>query len=219
MSYEIIYKAFTIKKDNTFIPMVVMGSNNCYEVLWHGRQRRERDIFKPKFFFKDKKCNFKSLYEMEQYFKSDIIKEEMNNGNLQGRFKTPKGLIKAFQKYVFDSNDLKLKPYFISLYYFKSLHNGTEEEETQIKEIFNRYLKDRDTVLTEEEMEELINNCFKEIDENTVNKLLKWRTKEQLICYNYSTEEYNIEHNFRDLKNSNINNKINPNSQKTIWSG
>lgn len=43
MSYEIIYSKQFIKLSNDrFIPMVLAGSNNCYEVNWNGREKRSR---------------------------------------------------------------------------------------------------------------------------------------------------------------------------------
>ena len=44
MSYEIIYRKQFIKvSDTEFIPMLLMGSNNCYENRYNGKMRRERD--------------------------------------------------------------------------------------------------------------------------------------------------------------------------------
>ena len=46
MSYEIIYdKQFVKVNDNTFIPMILSGSNNCTEWSPSGRERRSRSWF------------------------------------------------------------------------------------------------------------------------------------------------------------------------------
>jgi len=43
MSYEIIYdKQFVKVNDKTFIPMILAGSNNCYEWSPSGKERRAR---------------------------------------------------------------------------------------------------------------------------------------------------------------------------------
>ena len=46
MSYEIIYNKQFVKLNETeFIPIVLIGSNNCYDILPNGRQRRERNWY------------------------------------------------------------------------------------------------------------------------------------------------------------------------------
>lgn len=43
MSYEIIYnKQFVKVSDTEFIPIILTGSNNCYETSYKGKERRER---------------------------------------------------------------------------------------------------------------------------------------------------------------------------------
>lgn len=43
MSYEIVYNKQFLKIDGKIIPLALYGSNNCYEPLPNGRQRRERE--------------------------------------------------------------------------------------------------------------------------------------------------------------------------------
>jgi predicted nucleic acid binding AN1-type Zn finger protein len=49
MSYEIIYDKQFVKVDDNgtekYIPMILCGSNNCYEIDYKGRERRERNWF------------------------------------------------------------------------------------------------------------------------------------------------------------------------------
>lgn len=45
MSYSIVYNAQFLKIDGKIIPLVLYGSNNCYEPLSNGRQRRERQWY------------------------------------------------------------------------------------------------------------------------------------------------------------------------------
>lgn len=43
MSYSILYRSLFVKvSNNRFIPLYECGDNNCYEVLWNGRMRRDR---------------------------------------------------------------------------------------------------------------------------------------------------------------------------------
>lgn len=43
MSYQILYRSMFVKlNDNKFIPLIETGSNNCYDIMWNGRERRER---------------------------------------------------------------------------------------------------------------------------------------------------------------------------------
>ena len=53
MSYEILYKIFTIKKGNNLIPFVIEGSNNCFEQSG----KRERNLHLGYSFFKQKMFN------------------------------------------------------------------------------------------------------------------------------------------------------------------
>lgn len=43
MSYEIVYNRAFIKTTRGIIPLLLTGSNNCYEYTYRGRERRERD--------------------------------------------------------------------------------------------------------------------------------------------------------------------------------
>lgn len=55
MSYEIIYNKQFVKLNETeFVPIVLIGSNNCYDVLGNGRQRRERSWYSLKYVLQGK---------------------------------------------------------------------------------------------------------------------------------------------------------------------
>ncbi len=191
MGYEIIYKTFTIKKDEVYIPFVVIGSNNCYQVMWNGREKRERNLYNAEFFFNHKR-NFTSLSEMDKHFEFKSIQKEMDGLMIQGRYKTSKGLLKSFKKYIFTDMELKLKPKFIHLFYLKDL---TNEEKNHVIHIFENELKDK-TILTKKEEETIIDKCLNQLDDETKNKVLNYRNKNQLIYYEY--REYQIENAFRE---------------------
>jgi len=190
MSYEIIYKSFTIKKGDTHIPFVVWGSNNCYEISMYGYQRRERNIDSAKFLFLNRKSEFKSLSEMDSYFCFKEILKDMNDGMLQGIYKSPHGLLKSFHKYIFNSDELKLQPKFSSLYYCKM----TDSEKEMISDVFNKELEKVNEVLTEQEMITLIDKCLHKLEKEIRGKLLDYTKKEGLIHYRY--EEYEIKFAF-----------------------
>jgi len=198
MSYEIIYKTFTIKKGDKYIPLIVWGSNNCYEVSYSGRQKRERDLDLAHFLFNGKK-EFLSLFDMQSCFKFDTISEGMNGGSLQGNYKTPHGLLKSFQKYVFNSGELKIKPRFISLHYLKM----NEKEKERITNIFRKALEGIDEILTEEETKNIVDKCLNKLDEKTRKKVLEYR--QNLICYPYS--EYTVKYAFKQKYNKTKNKK------------
>lgn len=42
MSYEIVYNRQFLRVDDKVIPLALHGSNNCYEMTYNGRERRER---------------------------------------------------------------------------------------------------------------------------------------------------------------------------------
>ncbi len=43
MSYTILYRSMFVKvSSERYIPLYESGSNNCYDVMWNGRMRRER---------------------------------------------------------------------------------------------------------------------------------------------------------------------------------
>lgn len=43
MSYTILYRSMFVKVSNErYIPLYESGSNNCYDIMWNGRMRRER---------------------------------------------------------------------------------------------------------------------------------------------------------------------------------
>jgi len=155
MSYEIIYKLFTIRKENKFIPFVVMGSNNCWET--YPKNRRERNLHKAYFFFKDKRKEFNSIEEIKNNFDFNLVKTDIENGNIQGRFKSAKSVLKRLITKIIDYKDLNLIPELYSLYYFKA----TNKEKEQIQKAFEE--ENIKEILTTEEEEEFIKD-FKRVN-------------------------------------------------------
>lgn len=209
MSYELIYKVFTIRKGDTLLPMVVMGSNNCYETNMYGRcGRRERNLYQANTFFADKDGKypneFKSIEKMNAYYRHNVIKEEIKQGSLQGRYKTPQAILNGFKKYIFDSKDLQIKPYFVDLHYMEE----TDENKQKIRAVFNKNLETVTEILTDKERDKLVDKCLKDLPEILREKLLKHRGKNSLLIYSYSDEEHEIEHAFRMFKEQSLHEKL-----------
>jgi hypothetical protein len=176
MSYEIIYNTFTVKKNGVYIPMVVIGSNNCWEYGFRGRARRERNLHKAKFFFNGKEV-FHQIDDMNKHFDFKSIQREMEWGSLQGKYKTDKGILTSFKKYVVDNKNVPTYPLLVSLYYSKL----TEKEKDKIWSVFT-VLDGIKGVLTKKEEEKIINKCLNKLNENIKNKLLDYSGK-NLIRY------------------------------------
>lgn len=85
MSYEILYnRQFLKTQDNKIIPIILHGSNNCYEYTWNGRERRERNwsICNMPYW-----CNYKIDFTPEELLKENerwLDRDEMYKYN--GKF-------------------------------------------------------------------------------------------------------------------------------------
>jgi len=200
MSYEIIYRTFTVEKNGVFIPFVVMGSNNCWECR-PGGNRRERNLFNAGLFFSGR-SNFSSLDDMDKFFDKGIssgekwIQEYLDGGMLQGKYKSPSSLLNSFKRYVFTSEELKLRPLMIDLYYVKL----SDEQKKLVEKTFGKYLKS-DVVLTDCEMDDIVKKVFSELPDDIVKILDDYFSKSgrrSWICYSHMDAEYKIEWAFKE---------------------
>lgn len=110
MSYEIIYKVGSFKTSKGYLPFVIMGSNNCFEITGRG-QRRERNVyFLHSILNKEhrKTIFYNDLAEVKSNFIINDFEEEIKNGSIQGNFKTRQGIIRALSSNVIE----EMKPYF-----------------------------------------------------------------------------------------------------------
>ena len=193
MSYEIIYKIFTIKRENVYIPFVVCGSNNCYE---HNTGKRERCLINANSFFNrvdNNKTEFNSITDLKDNFNTESIDKDLKGGNIQGRFKTAKSIIKSFCKYIIESNIIQLKPQLISLYYAEL----TNKELTEIKEAFDKL--DIQTVLTMTEEGQYKEQLLNSLSETTKEKLKSYWNR-NLFCYSYINNEFQIDRELNKFK-------------------
>jgi len=193
MSYEIIYKIFTIEKDNKVIPFIVCGSNNCTEMTWKGRERRERNLHQAFSIFNNQR-DFNTVMDLEKHFEKESIQKDLEGGNIQGRYKTTQSIINAFKKYTFTSQEIKMRPRLSGLYYVKI----TDTQKKWVESVFKEQLKEHDTVLTEQEKQNIIDNCFKQFTEEVKQGLDNYYPNRlDWITYYYRDNEYKIENAFK----------------------
>lgn len=95
MSYEIIYEKHGLKlNDNEYVMFGEMGSNNCYEFTFGGRQRRERRGCIIPFGVNNKnhfilnKSNYKEEFKnyQKELFKKSIEQDKVNDLKNNSRF-------------------------------------------------------------------------------------------------------------------------------------
>lgn len=80
MSYSIVYNKQFLKIDGKIIPLVLYGSNNCYEPLPNGRQRRERQWYSLYFNGTNEQIAATKVEIME------MVKSYCNGGKYQEHF-------------------------------------------------------------------------------------------------------------------------------------
>lgn len=210
MGYEIVYNVFTVKQDNKYFPFVVCGSNNCYE---HSG-RRERNLNILNYFFKDKKEYFNSLEELKACFNSELIQKNINDGNIQGRFKTAKSFLNQFLSKVINNKELGLKHKFSSIYYLK----GSDEDKRNIEEVFNKI--EINGLLTVEERQNKINEVLNLLNEDLKTKLKNYGTSCLLFtpyeeyAINRCLEFFKVDKIKKEVTNQEILNKLN--SDKSV---
>lgn len=97
MSYSIVYNKQFLKIDDKIIPLVLYGSNNCYEPLPNGRQRRERQWYSLYFNGGNEQIAATEAEIMER------VKSYCDGGEYQehfmqnGKWVDDKGLIRFFE--------------------------------------------------------------------------------------------------------------------------
>lgn len=96
MSYEIIYDKQFIKVKDKFIPMVLSGSNNCYEYdPYTGRERRERTWFNILQYKKKYLWTREELLNYCEEYKNELIerwKEPDKDINIDDKFGSYAGI-------------------------------------------------------------------------------------------------------------------------------
>lgn len=196
MGYEIIYNTFTVEKVGTFMPFVVQGSSNGYQVytdsMGRERQRRERYLIKADNYFIKQgsigkgKADFNTVGEMNEYFDLESIQDEMDSGTLQGRYTTAKGMLNSFKRgnNLFDYGAVPTTLKLVSLYYMDTgkSYTITDEEKNMIRNAFEPINKETE-ILTRKEEFDTIDKCLMDMSEDLRKKVLSWRSRKNLIEY------------------------------------
>ena len=190
MSYEIVYNRQFLKIDGKIVPLVLYGSNNCCEIMWNGRQRRERS-WNPMYFGRNTMIAQTEENIMERINSCcDGTYEEHFVRN--GKWVDDKGLIKFFQNGIKNAKtieELKEEYFFNGMRGYFSVWNGENNKIENDVEIFStddlrNYLIAAQDRLNNRAEKEDIYICLKYYDEEFKAKAKKERkTKERLTDY------------------------------------
>lgn len=190
MSYEIVYCRQFLKIDEKIIPLVLYGSNNCYEIMWNGRERRERS-WHPMYFGRNTMIaqTEKDIMERVKSYCTGINQEHfMKNG----KWVNDKMLIRFFQSGIKNAKtieELKEIYFFGGMHGYFSVWNRMEnkvENRTEISssdDLRNFLVAAQDRLDNRAEKEEVF-ICLKYCNEEFVPKVKKERKpKERLNDY------------------------------------
>lgn len=192
MSYSIVYNKQFLKIDGKIIPLVLYGSNNCYEPLPNGRQRRERQWYS---------LYFNGANEQVAATEAEImkrVKSYCDGGEYQehfiqnGKWVDDKGLICFMQNGIKNAKtieELKEDYFFRGMQGYFSVWKGMKNT---IESVINIYSSDelrnfleaaKDRLDNREEKEEIY-ICLKYYNEKFESKVKPGRkVKERLTNY------------------------------------
>lgn len=129
MSYEIVYNKQFLKIDGKIIPLVLHGSNNCYEPLPNGRQRRERS-WNPIYIGESNKQIIATEADIMKEIESCCDGGEYQEHFMQnGKWVDDKGLIRFFQNGIKNAKtieELKEDYFFKGMYGYFSVWDKSD---------------------------------------------------------------------------------------------
>lgn len=191
MSYEIVYNKQFLKIDEKIIPLVLQGSNNCYEPLANGRQRRIRN-WHPIYIGSNKQP---ALTETELI---SMVESLCDGGEYQehfvqnGKWVDDKGLIRFFQNGIKNAKtieELKEDYFFMGMNGYFSVWNEMNniiENCVEIKssdDLMN-FLETAQNRLDNRTEKEVIYICLEYYNENFEPRVkLERKSKEHLTDY------------------------------------
>lgn len=171
MSYTIVYNRQFLKIDDKIIPLVLYGSNNCYEIMWRGRKRRERS-WNPMYLGSNKLIAIteKELMKLVEECSDGTCQEHFMRNN---KFVDDKGLIRFFQNGIKNAKtieEMKRDYYFHGIQGYFSIWKGgdnTIENEIDIhsSEDLRKYLFEAQRRLDNKTNGETIFFCLNYYDE------------------------------------------------------
>lgn len=174
MSYEIVYNKQFLKIDGKIIPLVLHGSNNCYESLYNGRQRRDRN-WNPFYIGSNKQI---ALLE------TDLIKmvESLCDGGeyqehfmQNGKLIDDKGLIRFFQNGIKNAKTIeKLKEdyFFMGMHGYFSIWKGMDNT-----------IENRVEINSSDDLREFLDTAQNRIDNRAEKEGI-------YVCLNYYNEKF-----------------------------
>lgn len=142
MSHSIVYNKQFLRIDEKIIPLVLYGSNNCYDALPNGRQRRERQWYSLYFNSTNEQIAVTEAEIMER------VKSYCNSGEYQkhfmqnGKWVDDKGLIRFFQNGINNAKtieELKEDYFFRGMQGYFSMWKGMDNT---IESVVNIYSSD-----------------------------------------------------------------------------
>lgn len=174
MSYEIVYNKQFLKIDGKIIPLVLHGSNNCYEPLYNGKQRRERE-WNPFYISGINKpivaTETEIMKEIESYCGGEYQDHFMQNG----KWVDDKGLIRFFQNGIKNEKtieELKEGYFFMGMYGYFSVWNGMDNT-----------IENRVEISTSDDLREFLDAAQNRLDKRT-------EKEEIYICLKYYNEKF-----------------------------
>lgn len=191
MSYEIVYNKQFLKIDGKIIPLALHGSNNCYEPLANGRQRRERN-WNPIYIGDNRQI---ALTETDLMKMAESL---CDGGKYQdhfmqnGKWVDDKGLIRFFQNGIKNAKtieELKEDYFFYGLHGFFSRWEGMKNiiegrYEINLSDDLRNFLDAAQSRLDNRTEKERIFICLKYYNEKFESRVKPERkAKERLTDY------------------------------------
>ena len=173
MSYTIVYGRQFLKIDDKIIPLVLYGSNNCYESTLNGRERRERS-WHPMYFG----CNTmlaqteEKIMERIQSCCGGVSQEHFMKS---GKWVDDDGLIRFFKNGIRAAKtieELKEEYFFYSMRGYFSVWNG-----------LNKRLEHKVVISSSDDLRDFLLAAQSRLD-NRAEK------EEIYICLEYYTEKF-----------------------------
>ena len=175
MSYSIVYNKQFLKIDGKIIPLVLYGSNNCYESLPNGRQRRERQWYSLYFNGENEQITATEAEIMKKIESCCDGGEYQEHFMQNGKWVDDKGLIRFFQKGIKNAKtieELKKDCFFRGMQGYFSVWKGMDNT---IESVINIYSSD--------DLRNFLNAAQ--------DRLAKRTDKEEIyICLHYYNEKF-----------------------------
>jgi hypothetical protein len=192
MSYSIVYNKQFLKIDRKIIPLVLYGSNNCYEPLSNGRQRRERQWHSLYFNGGNEQIAATEAEIMEK------VKSYCDGGEYQehfmqnGKWVDDKGLIRFMQNGIKNAKtieELKEDYFFRGIQGYFSVWKGMDNTIENVVNIYSsddlrKFMDAAQDRLTKRTEKEEIYSCLHYYNEKFKSRVKpETKSKERLTDY------------------------------------